>query len=129
VTRGTAPEPRRPLGVATGDAAEDPFGPGDPLEVARLVRRSLAAARRRADAVGALVVVTDRTPPPAALARFTRRALGPHGAEVAASSRLVPPEVDHGERVASATAFASGASVTIVVVLGPGDGATALCLG
>lgn len=93
------------------------------------MRRSLAAAKRRADAVEAMVVVTDRAPPPAALARFTRRALGPHGAEVAASSHLVRPEVDHLERVASATTFASRASVTIVVVLGPGDGATVLCLG
>lgn len=114
----------------TGATSEDPFGPGDPLEVARLVRRSLAAAKRRADAVGALVVVTDRAPAPAALARFARRALGPHGAAVVSSTRVVAPEVEHAGRVASGQAFASrDASVTVVVVLGPQGRATVLSLG
>src|SRR5262245_51436503 len=35
------------LGRVAGITTEDPFGPGDPLEVARLVRRALAAAGRK----------------------------------------------------------------------------------
>ncbi len=135
VTQGSRPGDGRLLGIATGTTVEDPFGPGDPLVVARLVRRSLAAAKRRAHAVRGLVVVTDRAPSPAALARFTRRALGPHGAGVASSSLLVPPDVDHAERVASAHGVPSarasasgGASVTVVVVLGPRERVTVLSL-
>lgn len=118
------------LGRAEGTTDEDPFSPGDPLEVARLVRRALAAAKRRAAEVGALVVVTDRSPPAGTLARFTRRALGPHGAQVRSEGRLVAPDLPHPGRVATGEALAaSGPTLTMVVVLGPDDRATVLCFG
>jgi len=114
------------LTVAT---AEDPFGPGDPLEVARLVRRTLAAAGRRAIDVTALIVVADASIPTEALGRFVRRTLGPHGASVSRRVHLVPAKVDHEHRVEVSQALgAKPASNVLVVVLGPGDRATVVSL-
>ena len=73
----------RVTGSATALTTEDPFGPGDPVHVARLVRRALAAAGGKAIDVTALLVVTDGAVEQAALSRFARRALGPHGASLA----------------------------------------------
>ncbi len=114
---------------ATITITEGPFGDGDPLQVARLVRRALAAGGRKALEVGRLVVVTDADPGRDALDRFTRRALGAHGASVRSAATQVSGAVDHEARIALARAIAvSGASVVVVVVLGPGAVATALCL-
>lgn len=108
---------------------EDPFGDGDPLQVARLVRRALAAGGRKALEVSRLVVVTDADPGRDALDRLTRRALGPHGASVRSAVAQVAGAVDHEARIALVRATASpGASVVVGVVLGPGALATALCL-
>ncbi len=108
---------------------EDPFGPGDPLELARLVRRVLAAAGRKAVDVSALVVVTDVDPGMAALVRFTRRALGPHGETIRPTVELVAADAGHGDRVAMAcTHREDGPTVVLAVVLGPADVATACSL-
>lgn len=107
---------------------EDPFGPGDPLVVARMVRRSLAAAGRRAVDVMVLVVVTDRPPGPEALARFVRRALGPHGASVSSSAVIVAPDLDHQGRLDVARPTPAAGGWVVVVALGPGPVATTCCL-
>jgi hypothetical protein len=118
------------LSEVAGTTGEDPFGPGDPLEVARLVRRALAAAGRRATDVTDLMVVTDVTPSPEALDRFTRRALGPHGAVVRSSSQVVATALRHQERLAiPGRSDAYGSSVVVTVALGPGAIATARCHG
>ncbi len=120
----------RVLGTASAATEEDPFGPGDPLEVARLVRRALAAAGRRAVDVDGLAVVADRAPDAATLARFTRRALGPHRAEAPAIGTAHGG--GHAERVDAATALASThlrGGVAVAVALGPGARATATCVG
>ena len=131
----------RVLGSATAVTAEDPFGPGDPLEVARLVRRALAAAGAKALDVTALVLVTDGPVDPAALARFTRRALGPHGAALVPVAVLSRTDA-HEARVAEGTEVAIGVragpagaaapavhSVVVVVALGPGSRVTVACVG
>jgi hypothetical protein len=118
------------VGRASAPTSEDPFGPGDPLEVARLVRRALADAGRRAVEVSALVVVAEAEVPPDALDRFVRRALGPHGAAVASSVLVVAPDLGHAERLALAIfepATARHGSVVMAVALGPNDAATAAC--
>jgi hypothetical protein len=118
------------LARQTSATGEDPFGPGDPLEVARLVRRTLAAAARKAPDVAALIVVADAPIPTVALARFARRALGPHGATVAAMARVVVA-ADHDARVGRVLAMQQPvvAGIVLVAVLGPGDRATVLALG
>jgi len=131
----------RVTGSATATTSEDPFGPGDPVEVARLVRRALASGGAKAMDVTALLVVADGPLDPAALARFTRRALGPHGASLAlvavpgratshAARRDAAAEVGCGFRDGPAGREGPDRrSVVIVVVLGPCSAATALCLG
>jgi len=131
----------RMTGSATTATAADPFGPGDPVEVARLVRRALAAAGAKAMDVTALLVVTDRPVDHATLSRFTRRALGPHGtslAPVAVPGRASSHEGRRAEAVEMGSGFREGPagraapdrrSVVVVVVLGPGEAATALCVG
>jgi hypothetical protein len=59
-----------------------PLGSDDPVIAARAVRRALAAGGHRASDVGRLVVASPDPIEPDALARFARRALGPHGATV-----------------------------------------------
>ena len=119
----------RVLGEARGATMEDPLGPGDPLEVARLVRRALAAAGRRAVDVDGLALVTDTDPDAAGLARFTRRALGPVGTDVPAVGAATVGV--HEDRCAAAVALAAGllrGGVVIAVALGPGDVATVRCV-
>ena len=113
----------------TASTAEDPFGPGDPLEAARLVRRGLAAAGRKALDVGRLMVVTDGPVSAEALSRFARRALGPHGARVECPLLSVAAERPHEERVemgSAASAVADG--ISVVLVIGPGELVSALCV-
>jgi hypothetical protein len=124
----------RELGRAAAAEAADPFGPGDPLDVARLVRRCLAAAGRKALDVSDVVVVASTAPAPVALARFTRRALGPRGAVVRTTVHALP-DATHPTREAAAVVVATsapkasaGAGVVIAVCLGPGRQATAICL-
>lgn len=113
---------------ATIVLTEDPFGPGDPVELARLVRRALAAAGRKAFEVSALVVITDADPGLDAVTRFTRRALGPHGATIQPSVMIVAPDVPHEERLAMARSQRQEVgSVVITVALGPEATATASC--
>lgn len=127
------------LGRASARTGEDPFGPGDPLEVARLVRRALADAGRKAAEVSTLVVVTDADVPSDRRDRFVRRALGPHAERIEVVQHVVDAVMhsarkDHAIGVASATMGSSVGPVAkdalvVMVVLGPGDQATALCLG
>jgi hypothetical protein len=116
----------RVLGEVRGQTAEDPLGPDDPLEVARLVRRALAAAGRRAIDVEVLVLVADAQPDAAALARFARRALGPHGAEVMTDG-AGGAGLDHDGRSTTAATRAGGhlrGGVGIAIARGPGDTVT-----
>jgi hypothetical protein len=119
------------LGTAAGATAEDPFGPGDPLAVARLVRRALADAGRKAFDVSDLLVAGEAPVAGDALERFARRALGPHGTSVRGASVQVEAG-DHDTRrrmaIGSAPTPAPG-QVTIAVVLGPGEAASVVCLG
>lgn len=133
----------RVLGSATEATVEDPFGPGDPLAVARLVRRALAAAGAKALDVTALLVCAGDPVDHSALVRFTRRALGPHGASL--SPVAIPGRAaTHADRCTEATDAAIGfrqgpdggpgrpparGAVVVAVALGPGAEATALCLG
>jgi hypothetical protein len=117
------------LARLTASTAEDPFGPGDPLEVARLIRRSLAAAGRKAIDVTRLIVVADAPVPVDALGRFARRALGPHGASVALEPISVAGDRSHEERIGiglDARPVAGGLSV--ILVMGPDDVVSALCV-
>jgi hypothetical protein len=109
---------------------EDPFGPGDPLEVARLVRRTLAVAGRKAIDVSSLIVVADTATPTEALRGFVRRALGPHAGTVPAAVRMID-SANHDERVQRvlATPESAGPRLDLVIVLGPGAVATVLALG
>ena len=125
------PAPMRVLGEVHGSSGEDPVGPGDPLEVARLVRRALAASGRRAVDVRGLALVADEAPGEMALARFTRRALGPHGAEVP-SAGAGGAGLSHEARVGVATDLAvarAAGGVAIAVARGPGDAVTIRCVG
>lgn len=124
------PAALRVIGEVRSTSAEDPLGPGDPLEVARLVRRALAAAGRRATDVDALVLVADEEPDAAGLARFTRRALGPVGAEVP-SVGAAGPGLTHDDRLAMAERLAQPGlrgGVAILVVRGPGEAVTVRCV-
>lgn len=111
----------------TAVTAEDPFGPGDPLEVARLIRRVLAAACRRAVEVSDVVVIADATPSPDTLGRFVRRALGPQG-EAVRSASIAMPESDHRARKAAGMGSAARNGMTIAVVIGPGELVSVLCV-
>lgn len=124
------PAPMRVLGEVRGSSAEDPLGPGDPLEVARLVRRALAAGGHRAIDVRGLALVADEIPDGMALARFTRRALGPSGAEVP-SVGVGGDGRDHEARLAIAWAALprSIGGIGVVVALGPGSAVTVRCVG
>jgi hypothetical protein len=122
------PRPLKILARLTTTTAEDPFGPGDPLEVARLVRRALAAAGRRAMDVRELLVIGDAPIATDALERFTRRALGPHGATVAPASRPVAQEVPHDERIEQGLRAPRSPLVAILLVIGPEHDVTALCV-
>jgi hypothetical protein len=118
---------------AAAVTAEDPFGAGDPLVVARLVRRALAAAGRKAFEVTELVAVADVPPDDEALRRFVRRALGPRGAAVEVrAGRAVG--IDQAARESSAIEqLADGVPDTataliVLVCLGPGGLASVSCL-
>jgi len=120
------------LGRVDMVTAEDPFGTGDPLEAARLVRRALAAAGQKATDVAELVLVGGDDPGPEALARFARRALGPRATSVPASGHPATAR-DHEARVRAALGITETRprardTVTVVVVRGPGDRVSALCL-
>lgn len=118
------------LARVTAVTPEYPFGSGDPLEVARLVRRALAAAGRKAVDVTALIVVTDEPIATEALGRFARRALGPHGAGVRSSGEVIASTLGHEDRLAVAEEVdAVAGSCVIAVVLGPAAIATACCIG
>lgn len=120
----------RVLGEVRGTSAEDPLGPGDPLGLARWVRRALAAAGRRALDVDVLVLATDAEPDPTRLARFTRRALGPHGDGVP-SAGLAGAGWSHEARLEQAETRAGRSlrgGVAIVAALGPGETATVRCV-
>ncbi|MEZ4597899.1 MAG: hypothetical protein R3C32_14445 [Chloroflexota bacterium] len=109
--------------------AQDPFGEDDPVEVARLVRRALAADGHKAVAVSGLVVITDAEPGVDALRRLARRALGPHGGSVPPELVRVPVGASHDERLAVARSRRpADTSVVVVIVLGPRAMATAWCL-
>ncbi|MBX3030776.1 MAG: hypothetical protein KF809_11490 [Chloroflexi bacterium] len=113
----------RPTSIAL---TEDPFGSGDPVELARLLRRALAAAGRKAFEVSALVLVTDADPGVEAVARFARRALGPHGAMVRRSVVVVARETSHEERITVAHHRSPDeGAIVIAVALGPEDRGTA----
>lgn len=117
------------LARLTAASTEDPFGPGDPLEVARLVRRGLAAAGRKAPDVTRVIVVTDTPVSAEALSRFARRALGPHGTRVALDTLSVAVDRPHEERIQDGLdvrPVADGSSV--VVVMGPIPVVSALCV-
>ncbi len=117
------------LARLTASTAEDPFGPGDPLEVARLVRRSIAAAGRKALDVTRLMVVADAPVSAAALGRFARRALGPHGASVVALPVSVAGDQPHEERIEiglDVRPVAGG--ISVILVIGPDDLVSALCV-
>jgi hypothetical protein len=135
---GPGDEPLDVLGEVSAPTNEDPFGPGDPVEVARLVRRALSVAGRHATDVAALVVVARRDVAPEGLARFTRRALGPHGANIPSFHEWDDPsflewdDPSTGRDVWSTIAEQvdlAGRSVVILVLLGPGESATVRCLG
>ena len=114
------------VGVATG---EDPFGPGDPLEVARLLRRALATAGRKAVDVTELRVVADAPVDDDALGRFARRALGPHGGSIARSVTQVAQDRQHEERIDIALETGPDPrTMTMVLVVGPHGVATAMCV-
>jgi hypothetical protein len=112
---------------------EDPFGPGDPLEVARLVRRALAAAGRKAFEVTELVAVADVAPDDEALRRFARRALGTRGAAVQARAA---PAVGRDQAARESSAIEQSAdgvrdtpsALVVLVCLGPGGLASVSCL-
>lgn len=112
--------------------SENPFGQGDPLEVARLVRRALARAGRKAREVVELMVVADAAVAPASLSRFARRVLGPHGESVRIAS-VASGTRDHEMRRDMATRAVRERAghddgVVVVLVLGPRDVVTAVCL-
>lgn len=98
--------------VTQGEAV--PLGVADPVIAARAVRRSLAQAGRRAVDVEALVVGAPDQLGAEALARFARRALGPHGDGVSA--------VGIADGDASADALASLAAEHLATTGLPGDG-------
>jgi hypothetical protein len=116
------------LGRLSLASSEDPFGQGDPLEVARLVRRSLAAAGRRAVDVTRLVVVADAPVASERLSRFVRRALGPHAAGIVASVVPVAGPIRHEDRIDLSSTDPTPRSVTILVVMGPAQRVTVLCV-
>lgn len=122
------------LSRLTADVDEDPFGPGDPLEVARLVRRALAAAHRHAIDVRVVMVATDRPPSQELAARFVRRTLGPHGADV--PCRVVGETPDEAAEVRVIQMLDATRKhgpdqppgVAMVVVRGPGNRVRVLCV-
>ena len=91
------------LGHAVTEGRVPPFGGTDPLPAARAVRRALSDAGRRALDVAALVVASAVAVGEDETARFTRRALGPHGQWVPAAG-IVSDEMsaDGLARVAAA---------------------------
>jgi hypothetical protein len=140
------------LGRATTHGQALPLGVDDPVVAARAVRRALAAAGRRAMDVTSLVVASTEPIPSAVLARFTRRALGPHGAVIAvnahepgatdaealaahAASRIPAPDGADGAGEPGSGGGEAPARVTnrpgVAVVVGLGTDGTvvAVCLG
>ena len=143
------------LGRATTHGQALPLGVDDPVVAARAVRRALAAAGRRAMDVTSLVVASTEPIPSAVLARFTRRALGPHGAVIAvnahepgatdaealaahAASRIPAPDGADGADGAGEPGSAGGEApagvtnrpgVAVVVGLGTDGTVVAVCLG
>jgi hypothetical protein len=97
------------LGRAVTEGQVLPFGGADPLPAARAVRRALSDAGRRALDVGALVVASAVAVGADEAARFTRRALGPHGQCVPAAD-LVSDEM-------SADALAQVAAAHLATLL------------
>jgi hypothetical protein len=110
------------LGEWHGSTSVDPFGEADPVEAARVVRRALAAADRKAFDVRRLVVVRDARPDADAMARFARRALGPHGSTVPTAWVATSTEA-----VARDDVPAEGVWVELLV--GPGSQVSARCRG
>ncbi len=99
----------------------------DPIEPARAVRRALAAARRKAVEVDALCVAAPLAPTAEACRRLARRALGPHGSEIAALGVAVTG--DRAEDLArAAVAFMVTASDSEAVPAVE-DWALAVCVG
>jgi hypothetical protein len=109
-----------------------PLGSDDPLAAARAVRRALAAAGRRAVEVTDLVVASPEAIDPDTLARFARRALGPHGPSIATISLV--SDAQDAEGLAARAAqhpmgkMAPGGVVVAVGIDERGD-VVALCLG
>jgi hypothetical protein len=140
------------LGRAATRGQALPLGVDDPVIAARAVRRALAAAGRRAMDVTTLVVASPEPIPADVVARFTRRALGPHGAVTQVSfhhpdatdaealarhgsSRipyLADSDRDDGSRSSGAEAsldVSSRSGVAVVVGLGVDGTVEAICLG
>jgi hypothetical protein len=120
------------LGRATTYGQAQPLGVDDPVVAARAVRRALAAAGRRAFDVTDLVVAANEPVPSDVLARFARRALGPHGSTVRAIGLVESTSDASGlAELALAAAASNEAPDGLVIAVGmTHDGTTeARCLG
>jgi hypothetical protein len=119
------------LGRAVSEGEALPLGVSDPISAARAVRRALAAARRHAVDVDAIVVASTDASYDDALRRFARRALGPWGEEVPIS--IIRPDVPDADALArhAAREVTARMSHRIGIAVGLGsDGTTvALCVG
>lgn len=123
----------RVLGAAVTHGQALPLGVDDPVIAARAVRRALAAASRHASDVSMLAIASPSPVGQDVLARFTRRALGPHGAEVRLMALVAPDEPADALADAAARLVddATLAPERVAIVIGLAlDGTTvALCLG
>ncbi|CAN5617477.1 hypothetical protein BH24CHL9_BH24CHL9_04600 [soil metagenome] len=121
------------LGRAVTRGQALPLGVDDPIVAARAVRRALADAGRRAADCEAMAVASPDTLAPGVLARFARRALGPHGDRMPVRGvPVLEPDADILAARAAAELAASGPlheGVGIAVGLGADGTAVALCLG
>jgi hypothetical protein len=119
------------VGRATTHGQVLPLGSDDPVVAARAVRRALADGHRRAADVGALAVAT---PPPLSLdavARFARRALGPHGTDVTpAAVEAAEPDAEAllGSAIRSLPSDHRRPGIAVVVAIAADGTAIALCL-
>jgi hypothetical protein len=133
------------LGRATTHGQALPLGVDDPVVAARAVRRALAAAGRRAMDVTILVVASAEPIPSTVLARFARRALGPHGAVVPvgahdpgasdaealarhAASRIPAVSETSPNAESSPEGRSTSSSVAVAVGLGTDGTVEAVCL-
>jgi hypothetical protein len=130
----------RLIGRAETTRGPAPLDDADPIETARAVRRALAAAGRKAVEVDALCVAAPLAPTAEACRRLARRALGPHGSEIAAFGVAVASE--HAEDLAMAAAayleaadtsnevsVAEGWALAVCVGVAADGTSVALCLG